>query len=100
MIRTYKFKLVPTIEQIQTIEWSLDMCRWLYNSMLEQRRFAYKRRGLSLSYHQQATELPSLKKELPAFKQIYSQVLQQVVKGLLVQKDGCTAGLHRIGSWG
>ncbi|WP_309867356.1 RNA-guided endonuclease InsQ/TnpB family protein [Desmospora profundinema] len=64
------------------IEWSLDMCRWLYNSMLEQRRFAYKRRGLSLSYHQQATELPSLKKELPAFKQIYSQVLQQVVKRL------------------
>ncbi|MDR6227161.1 hypothetical protein [Desmospora profundinema] len=44
------------------------MCRWLYNSMLEQRRFAYRRRGLSLSYHKQATELPSLKKEIPAFK--------------------------------
>ncbi|MFC4077726.1 helix-turn-helix domain-containing protein, partial [Salinithrix halophila] len=45
MIRTYKFKLVPTTEQREKIEWGLGMCRWLYNAMLEQRRFAYKRRG-------------------------------------------------------
>ncbi|MDR6224920.1 putative transposase [Desmospora profundinema] len=58
------------------------MCRWLYNSMLEQRRFAYQRQGVSLSYHQQATELPWLKKEIPKFKQVHSQVLQQVAKRL------------------
>ncbi|MBN2910983.1 helix-turn-helix domain-containing protein [Polycladomyces sp. WAk] len=29
MMRTYKFKLEPTKEQIEKIEWTLGMCRWL-----------------------------------------------------------------------
>jgi putative transposase len=82
MIRTYKFKLEPMKEQIEKIEWTLSMCRWLYNSMLEQRKFAYEKRGISLNYNKQANELPTLKKEIPEFKQIQSQVLQHVAKRL------------------
>ncbi|MDN4594632.1 RNA-guided endonuclease InsQ/TnpB family protein [Polycladomyces subterraneus] len=82
MMRTYKFKLEPTKEQIEKIEWTLGMCRWLYNSMLEQRKFAYKRRGITLKYHKQAIELPKLKKEIPEFKEIHSQVLQDAAKRL------------------
>ncbi|WP_302104750.1 RNA-guided endonuclease InsQ/TnpB family protein [Polycladomyces zharkentensis] len=81
-MRTYKFKLEPTKEQIEKMEWTLGMCRWLYNSMLEQRKFAYKRRGITLNYHKQAIELPELKKEIPEFKEIHSQVLQDVAKRL------------------
>jgi transposase len=69
MMRTYKFKLEPKKGQIEKIEWTLGMCRWLYNSMLEQRKFAYKRRGITLTYHKQAIELPELKKEIPEFKE-------------------------------
>jgi putative transposase len=82
IMRTYKFKLEPTKEQIEKIEWTLGMCRWLYNSMLEQRKFAYKRRGITLNYHKQAIELPELKKEIPEFKEIHSQVLQDAAKRL------------------
>jgi putative transposase len=83
MMRTYKFKLEPTKEQIEKIEWTLGMCRWLYNSMLEQRKFTYRRRGITLNYHKQAIELPKLlKKEIPEFKEIHSQVLQDVAKRL------------------
>ncbi|GGE10216.1 hypothetical protein GCM10011571_09400 [Marinithermofilum abyssi] len=82
LIRTYKFKLEPKKEQIEKIEWTLGMCRWLYNSMLEQRKFAYKRRDITLTYHKQAIELPELKKEIPEFKEIHSQVLQDVAKRL------------------
>jgi putative transposase len=81
-MRTYKFRLKPTKEQIEKIEWTLGMCRWLYNSMLEQRKFAYKRRGITLNYNKQAVELPEIKKQIPEFKEIHSQVLQGVAKRL------------------
>ncbi|SMO91895.1 RNA-guided endonuclease InsQ/TnpB family protein [Melghirimyces algeriensis] len=82
MLKTYKFKLEPTKGQADKITWTLSMCRWLYNSMLEQRKFAYGKRGISLNYNKQANELPALKKEIPEFKQIQSQVLQHVAKRL------------------
>jgi putative transposase len=50
--------------------------------MLEQRKIDYKRRGVSLSYNKQVNELPDLKKGLPEFKEIYSQVLQNVASRL------------------
>ncbi|MBH8593315.1 RNA-guided endonuclease InsQ/TnpB family protein [Paenactinomyces guangxiensis] len=82
MRKAYKFKLNPTPEQIRKIEWTLSMCRWLYNCMLEQRKTAYKHYGITLNYNKQATELPSVKKECPEFKEIHSQVLQDVAKRL------------------
>lgn len=69
-IRTYKFRLNPTVLQIKKIEKMLDLCRWLYNTMLEQRIFAYKRRGISLNYYSQVKEYSQLKKELPFFREV------------------------------
>src|SRR5690606_30989514 len=63
-------------------EWTLDICRGLYNSALEQRRIAWEKYGVSLTYNKQAKELPKLKKEIPEFKEVYSQVLQDVIKRL------------------
>jgi transposase len=60
-IRAYKFKLEPTKEQADKIEWTLEMCRSLYNSMLEQRRFAYRKRGISLNYNKQSKEILEFK---------------------------------------
>lgn len=61
IIKTFKFKLEPTKEQIEKIEWTtLDMCRWLYNSALEQRRIAWEKYNVSLNYNKQAKELPKL----------------------------------------
>ncbi|WP_419179823.1 helix-turn-helix domain-containing protein [Polycladomyces zharkentensis] len=45
-MRTCKFRLKPTKEQIEKMERTLGMCRRLCNSMLEQRKFACKRRGM------------------------------------------------------
>jgi putative transposase len=82
LIKTYRFKLEPTKEQRNKIEWTLSMCRWLYNAMLYQRKWAYQKCGITVNDHEQVTELPQLKKELPEFKQIQSQVLQHVAKRL------------------
>jgi putative transposase len=82
VLRTYKFKLEPTAEQIEMIEQTLHLCRWLYNSMLEQRKLVYKLRDVSLTLYTQKKELPAVKKEFPEFKQVYSQVLQDVCQRL------------------
>lgn len=82
MRRTYKFKLEPNQQQTEQIEWTLTMCRQLYNALLEQRIFTYKKRGITVSYYEQKAELPILKQEIPAYKQVQSQVLQDIVKRL------------------
>ena len=82
IIRTYKYRIYPNKEQAEKIDYTLDLCRWLYNSALEQRITAYKKHGKSISYYEQQNELPQLKKELPEFKEVYSQVLQDVLRRL------------------
>ncbi|MFC7394205.1 RNA-guided endonuclease InsQ/TnpB family protein [Scopulibacillus cellulosilyticus] len=82
MKKTYKFKLEPSKQQADKMDWTLTMCRQLYNVLLEQRIFAYKKRHVSVNYYEQKKELPLLKLEIPEYKQVQSQVLQDVVKRL------------------
>jgi putative transposase len=54
-------------------------CRVLYNTALEQRQMAYERCGVTLSVYQQQAELPDLTAACPAYAEIHSQVLQDVL---------------------
>lgn len=81
-IRTYKFKLEPTSKQQEQILQTLSLCRWLYNTCLEQRIYEYKTHKKSITFYTQKKELPVLKKELPIFKTVYSQILQNVLERL------------------
>ena len=60
----------------------LGLCRWLYNTALEQRITAYRRAGVSLSRFQQEGELKDLRAELPEYGTIHSHVLQDVLARL------------------
>lgn len=82
MIKTFKYRLYPTKEERELFERTLELCRDLYNHALEQRIFTYKKRGVSITPFQQIKELPQLKKVLPEYKEIHSQVLQNVLKRL------------------
>jgi len=82
MKRSYKYRIYPTKNQRHKLQNTLDLCRDLYNSALQERVEAYKKNGVSLSYIDQQNELPILKKELPEYGLIYSQVLQNVLKRL------------------
>ena len=80
--RAYKYRLYPTKNQKRKLQGTLDLCRDLYNSALQERVEAYKKNGVSLGYVNQNKELPTLKKELPEYELVYSQVLQDVLKRL------------------
>ena len=60
----------------------MSRCRALYNVALEERKTAWERCGVSLTYYHQANELPDLKAACPEYGEIHSQVLQDVLKRL------------------
>src|SRR5699024_7161608 len=82
MIKTFKYRIYPTKKQHEVIEQTLYLCRYLYNNALEQRISAYKKHKKSISYNMQQNELPLVKQALPEYKNIHSQVLQDVLRRL------------------
>ena len=77
---TFKYRLYPNKQQEQTLLFYLRRCRELYNSALEERRAHYQMRHTGIGYTRQAAELPDLKAAFPAYQEIHSQVLQDVLR--------------------
>jgi putative transposase len=80
--KTFKYRLYPTRQQEQTLLFFLRRCRDLYNTGLEERRAYYQMRHTSLSCFAQINELPDLKQAFPAYQEVPSHVLQDVLRRL------------------
>jgi putative transposase len=80
--KTIKYKLMPTPQQERELERVLGLCRWLYNSALEQRITAWQRVHVSVSRFQQEAELKDIRAEMPEYAAIHSHVLQDVLARL------------------
>jgi putative transposase len=93
---SYQYKLKPNKKQVQLIDNTLDMLRCQYNYMLAQRFDWYEQNRCSIDrcplvchipdlkekpnrFNQQAS-LTQLKKDRPWYKEVHSQVLQEVPK--------------------
>jgi putative transposase len=91
-----KYRLKPTHTQARKLDEQLNACRWLYNHFLAERQTAWEERQVSVSYHQQATTLPTLKQDRPALATVHSQVLQNVAMRIDLAFKAffrrCTAG--------
>jgi putative transposase len=77
--KTYKYQLMPTPEQVLTLELVLWRCRSLYNTALDERKTAWERRRVSVSYFRQKAELSALKADFPEYAEVNAQVLQDVI---------------------
>ena len=80
-MKAYKFRLYPSREQISILEGQLNLCRELYNAMLEQREWAH-RLGKKITFFDQQNQIPEIKKAFPEYARIHSQVLQDVARRL------------------
>jgi len=78
--RAYKYRLYPTRGQAAKLEQVLDRCRELYNAALQERRDAYRMAGVTISYYAQKRELTGVKEVRPEYRQVGSQVLQDVIQ--------------------
>src|SRR5262252_4056294 len=80
--KTFKYKLRPTPEQERELERVLGLCRWLYNTALEQRITAWQRCHVSVSRYQQEAELKDIRAAFPEYAAIHSHLLQDVLARL------------------
>ena len=80
MLRASKYRLYPNKQQRETLQWVLDRTRELYNAALQERRDAWNMCRVSITYYQQAAQLPEIKEVRPEYNDIHSQVLQDVLR--------------------
>ena len=80
--KTYKYKLKPTPEQERELARVLGLCRWLYNTALEQRIVAYQRQRVTVSRYEQEAELKDVRAAFPEYAAVHSHVLQDVLARL------------------
>jgi putative transposase len=80
--KTYKYKLQPTPEQEQALAFVVRRCRELYNAGLQERRDAWQKCGVSVTASEQSAQLPAIKEVRPEYRDIHSQVLQDVLTRL------------------
>src|SRR5438874_8061691 len=78
MLKMFKYRIYPTKQQEKKLNETLEECRWLYNHLLEMRKTAYERDGISLTCFQQQYTFPVLKQERLTLNGVHSQVLQNV----------------------
>ena len=96
MRTSYQYKIKPTQEQVEKIARTLEMLRCQYNYLLAQRFDWHEQNRCSLdrcplicqipelkeqpNYYSQKASLTQLKVDRPWYKEIHSQVLQEVPK--------------------
>ena len=78
--KAFKYRLYPTKQQEQALQETLERCRELYNAALQERKDAYRLQKKSITYNQQANQLPEIKEIRPEYKDIHSQVLQDTLR--------------------
>ena len=76
-MKTYKYRIYPTIIQIGKLEKTLNTCRFLYNDSLADRKNAYERTGKTINYYDQAGELKNRD-----MSNVYQQVQQDTLRRL------------------
>jgi putative transposase len=80
--KTFKYKLKPAPEQEQAMAFVVRRCRELYNAALQERRDAWHKCGVSVNVAHQSAELPAIKEVRPEYRDVHSQVLQDVLTRL------------------
>jgi putative transposase len=80
--KTYKYKLTPTPEQARALEAVLWRCRELYNAGLQERKAAWEKCHISVSFAMQSAQLPGIMEVRPEYREISAQVLQDVLHRL------------------
>jgi len=73
--KTYKYKLKPTPEQERVLGRTLMLCRHVYNAAIGERREAWHKCSVTVTYYQQQAELPGIKDALPEYGEVNAQVL-------------------------
>jgi putative transposase len=82
MRTAYKFRIYPNKQQIANLDLTLETCRHLWNTALEDRKVNWELNGISRSYEDQAAILTGEKKRYAELYSVHAHVLQDVLRRL------------------
>jgi putative transposase len=82
ILKAFKYRITPTLEQSILIDKHIGACRFLYNLALETKQIAYAGNKINLSCFDLIKQLPDLKKECEWLKDVNSQSLQASITNL------------------
>ena len=80
--KTFKYQLMPTPAHERALETVLWRCRELYNAGLEERKLAWEKCAVSVSFAMQSAQLPAITEVRPDYRDINAQVFQEVLHRL------------------
>lgn len=78
----YKYKILPTAEQVELLEQHFGSARFIYNYFLDLKNKTYEESHVNFSRYDLQKLIPSLKKEKPWLKLVNSQTLQVALRDL------------------
>ena len=79
MRKAFKYRLYPSEKQDEKLSETLRLCRHLYNAALQERKEAWEKNRISISFKGQSNQLPVIKIDCPEYEGVYSQVSQDVL---------------------
>lgn len=75
--RVYRYRLYPTRRQVEALEGQLAFACDLWNNALEQRRWAYRQWGASVTLKEQQHSLTELRKDGPEMNYVAQEMVLQ-----------------------
>ena len=82
MKRVERIRLYPTSSQTARLNFMLHVTRRLYNALLQERRDAYRYRGIAISAKTQYAEITALRHDDPGFAAVYRECQDAVLHRL------------------
>jgi putative transposase len=82
VLRSYKYRIYPTISQVEHIENWFSMCRHLYNWCLQERKEYFETKKAYISYFHQSLYLTMLRTDRPWYRSVALSVLRDALQRL------------------
>src|SRR5258708_1876315 len=80
--KAFKYKLSPLPAQVEACETVLWRCRERYNAALQERRDAWQKCGVLVTFAMQSAQLPGVKEVRPEYRDLNAHVLQEALQRL------------------
>ncbi len=92
MLKSYKYRIYPTPEQVVVIEKTFGCCRLVYNLALEVKKRTYKEHGISLGAYSLINQLVEMKQDNHWLYDVDSQALTASIRRLETAFDAYFKG--------
>lgn len=87
MLKAYKFRMYPTLEQIQKLNQFIGTSRFIYNTYLYKKIQMYKNENKNYNLYEMKKDLKELQQEYEWLKEVDGSILRTTLDDLYKSYD-------------